>query len=633
MAKRRIELLSPARDLTCGIEAIRHGADAVYIGGPAFGARAAAANSVDDIRQLCDYAHLFKAKVYVTLNTILYDDELRAAEQTIQALYDAGVDALIVQDMALLKLNLPPIALHASTQMDNRTADKARSLEDAGFEQIVLARELSLEQIREIHCAVNVPLEAFVHGALCVSYSGRCYASQYCFGRSANRGRCAQFCRLPFDLIEDDADGKGRTVLHDKHLLSLCDMNRSDDLEAMMDAGVSSFKIEGRLKDVGYVKNVTAYYRQRLDAILARRSPDYERSSAGTSAVSFRPVLAKSFNRGFTDYFLHGQRSEKMQNFLTPKSVGESVGTVAHTDRRTSAVTLKLTDGVQLSAGDGLCYVVNSGSGSALQGFRVNKVEGGRVFPSNRLPGAIPVGTPIFRNTDYRFEQLLTKPTATRTLGLDIEFGETPDGYRLTMTDETGRRATHLVTATHEEGKTPQAERITSQLTRLGDTIFSPRHVTLSLSGNRFIPASQLATWRRECVDKLIHSFSPQSETFPPSSEREEEHLRTNGKTTSPILDKGWGGDAVNVSNSAARAFYEAVGAERIETAYELEPSSATPLMTCKYCLRFALGACLRQRGQATKLKEPLTLRLADGRRFALKFDCKNCQMLVYASN
>lgn len=633
MAKRRIELLSPARDLVCGLEAIRHGADAVYIGGPAFGARAAAANSVEDIKQLCDFAHLFNAKVYVTLNTLLYDDELQAAEQTVSDLYNVGVDALIVQDLALLKLHLPPIALHASTQMDNRTVEKARFLAEAGFEQIVLARELSLREINEIHRAVSVPLEAFVHGALCVSYSGRCYASQYCFGRSANRGRCAQFCRLPFDLIEGKADGGERTVLRNKHLLSLHDMNRSDDLEEMMDAGVSSFKIEGRLKDAGYVKNVTAYYRHCLDEILVRRSADYERSSAGTSTVSFRPVLAKSFNRGFTDYFLHGKRSVRMQNFFSPKSIGERIGEVAHTDRRTSVVTLHLLDGVELAAGDGLCYVVNGSNGSVLQGFRVNKVEGGRVFPSSRLPQAIPIGTTVFRNTDYRFEQFLTKPTAKRTLWLDIELRETATGYALTMTDETGRTATHLAESPHEEGNTPQEERITSQLTRLGTTVFSPRHVNLSLRGNRFIPASQLAAWRRTCIEELTvpqHTapsrLKENKNSLPPTHPLTAQPQEISKEAVRGIV-------ATGVSNAAARAFYEAAGIGHIETAYELAPSKSTPLMTCKYCLRFALGACLRQREQAAKLKEPLALRLADGRRFALKFDCKNCQMLIYASN
>ena len=300
---RSIELLSPAKNLTCGIEAIRHGADAVYIGGPAFGARQAAGNSIEDISELCQYAHIFNVKVYVALNTILYEDELEEAQEVAYALYKVGVDALIVQDAALLELDLPPIALHASTQMDNRTPEKACRLEVEGFSQIVLARELSLQEISEIHHATSLPLEAFVHGALCVSYSGRCYASQYCFGRSANRGNCAQFCRLAFDLVDEE----GTIIVQGKHLLSLRDMNRSASLEAMMDAGISSFKIEGRLKDIDYVKNVTAFYRREIDRILTRRSEDFFRSSWGTTVVKgFIPKLERSFNRGFTDYFLLG---------------------------------------------------------------------------------------------------------------------------------------------------------------------------------------------------------------------------------------------------------------------------------------------------------------------------------------
>jgi collagenase-like PrtC family protease len=326
-AKRKIELLSPARDLECATEAILHGADAVYIGAPKFGARSAAGNSVDDIRTLCERAHLYDARVYVTLNTILKDEELKEAEQLIRQLYEAGTDALIIQDMGITRLDIPPIPLHASTQTDNRTPEKVRFLQDCGFTQVVLARELSLEQIRKISEATTVPLEVFVHGALCVSFSGQCYLSAATTGRSANRGECAQCCRLPYTMV----DSEGTVIAKDRHLLSLKDMNRTDYLEALMDAGVSSFKIEGRLKDVSYVKNVTAWYREKIDEILARR-PEYVRSSAGKSTVSFEPSVEKSFNRGFTSYFME-RRTSDITAFDTPKSLGEFVGTVKDVKR------------------------------------------------------------------------------------------------------------------------------------------------------------------------------------------------------------------------------------------------------------------------------------------------------------
>ncbi|MBQ5380774.1 MAG: U32 family peptidase, partial [Paraprevotella sp.] len=318
--QRPIELLAPARNLECGMAAVDHGADAVYIGAAKYGARAAAGNSVEDIARLVAYAHTYHVKVYVTINTILKDEELSDTEKMVWELYRCGVDALIVQDMAMLRLHLPPIPLHASTQMDNRSADKVKFLQQNGFSQVVLARELSLQEIKDIHEQCDIPLEVFVHGALCVSYSGQCYVSQHCFGRSANRGECAQFCRLKFDLQDSD----GRVVERGKHLLSLKDMNRSEDLERLLDAGVSSLKIEGRLKDVAYVKNVTAYYRKRLDEIFVKRN-EYRKASSGHVTLKFIPQLEKSFNRGFTRYFLDG-RTADIFSFNTPKSLGEEVG-------------------------------------------------------------------------------------------------------------------------------------------------------------------------------------------------------------------------------------------------------------------------------------------------------------------
>ena len=396
---RPIELLSPAKDLACGIEAIRHGADAVYIGAPRFSARAAAGNTTDDIRALCDYAHLFGARVYVALNTILKEEELKEAERIIHRLYEAGADALITQDMAIATMDLPPIPLHASTQMDNRTPEKVRFLQDVGFTQVVLARELSLEQIREIARRTTVPLEVFVHGALCVSYSGQCYLSAALGGRSANRGECAQYCRLPYTLVDAD----GREIAAGKHLLSLKDMNRGDYLEDLLDAGVSSLKIEGRLKEVSYVKNVTAWYRRRLDAILARR-PEYRKASAGHCDYTFEPAAEKSFNRGFTPFFLRG-RSRDITSFDTPKSAGEPVGTVK--DVRGNSFSLQ--GATTLRNGDGLTFFNERGT---LEGFRVNRIEADRVFTLERP--ALRPGTRLYRNHDQAFERLLEKPSAGR---------------------------------------------------------------------------------------------------------------------------------------------------------------------------------------------------------------------------
>ena len=396
---RKIELLAPAKNLVCGIEAVNHGADAVYIGAPKFGARAAATNSLEDIRRLTEYAHLYCVRVYVTVNTILRDEELVETERMIGELYRIGVDALIVQDMGITRLNIPPIPLHASTQMDNRTVGKVRFLAEAGFRQVVLARELSLDEIASIHQACpDVPLEVFVHGALCVSYSGQCYVSQACFGRSANRGECAQFCRLPFSLV--DADGK--TIVRDKHLLSLKDMNQSDLLEQLLDAGATSLKIEGRLKDVGYVKNVTAAYRQKLDAIFARRR-EYVRASSGISRFHFRPQLNKSFNRGFTHYFLEG-RTEDIGSPDSPKSLGEEMGTLK--EQRDGWLSVS---GVKpFHNGDGVCFLDEQGR---LQGFRVNRVVDNRIFPAGEV-SRIPLRTRLYRNFDQEFEKLLARKSA-----------------------------------------------------------------------------------------------------------------------------------------------------------------------------------------------------------------------------
>ena len=611
--KRKIELLAPARDVECGLEAIRHGADAVYIGGPAFGARAAAGNTVEDIERLCTFAHTYGARIYVTLNTILYDDELDAVERLIWKLYECGVDALIVQDMALLKLDLPPIALHASTQMDNRTVEKAQFLEKVGFSQIVLARELSLNEIAKIHEGVAVPLEAFVHGALCVSFSGQCYASQYCFNRSANRGKCAQFCRLSFDLINAD----GEAIVKDKHLLSLRDMNRSSSIEEMLDAGVSSFKIEGRLKEVSYVKNITAYYRKKIDEVLARRNEDYERSSYGTSKLQFDPRAEKSFNRGFTDYFLHG-RTGNVFSFDTPKAMGEQVGVAKRIGRKSFSIKyLRGEDaGLRLNAGDGLCYITPEGK---LQGFRVNKVEGMDVYPAV-MPAMYP-DTPLYRNLDFDFEKKLSKPTAMRRLSLQMSFKEVAEGFAIRLKDETGEEISLTFEAAKESARSPQRENIIRQLSKMGDTPFEVTDIEVETEGERFIPSSVLAEWRRQAVDALM------------AQKLQNYHRDLRVVSTSDVEVKETLSYLSNVANEQARQFYVEHGAKAVDAAYEIAQPDHAVIMFCRHCIRYAYGLCPKHhhRQFPKEWKEPLSLRLSDGREFGLEFDCKNCQMKVYA--
>lgn len=601
--KRKIELLAPAKNAEVGKEALRHGADAVYIGPPAFGARAAAGNGIKEIQALADEAHIFGARVYVTMNTILYDNELADAEKMIRDLYRVGVDALIIQDLGLLRLDLPPIALHASTQMDITTAEKARFLSDVGFSQIVLARELSLDKIREIHAVTDVPMEAFVHGALCTSYSGRCYASEYCFGRSANRGRCAQFCRLPFDLI----DGKGNILVHDSHLLSLKDMNRSGDLEEMMDAGISSFKIEGRLKDAAYVKNVTAAYRERIDEILARRTEDYERASYGKSHIDFSPRLEASFNRGFTNYFLH--RRGDIASMDTPKSRGEYLGRITECGRR----GIRIDTQQKLTAGDGICYITPE---HKLEGMRINTVDGEYARPATAV--RIPVGTEVWRNHNAALEKWLAKPTAVRRIALDIALQKTLHGIRLTATDERGTNVTLHFLGDFEPATTPQRENITRQLSKLGNTPFQAREIDLDDADKLFIPSSVLTAWRREMVDAMLSAIRM---TFP-------QERRRTVKQESALSQKDFDYRA-NIANKRAVEFYKAHGAEHIEPAFELKQPGEAVLMTCRHCIRYALGHCLKKENASHGEWGQLYLRLSDGRRFPLRFDCKRCEMQV----
>lgn len=616
METRSIELLAPAKNLACGMAAIDHGADAVYIGADRFGARVAAANSTDDIAQLCRYAHQYGAKVYVTVNTIVYDEELNETLHLIERLQHIGVDAILVQDMGIYVGSQAALSFHASTQTDNRTVEKVRWLRALGFTRVVLARELSIGEIRAIHQAVpDVELEVFVHGALCVSYSGQCYASQHCFGRSANRGACAQFCRLKFAL--EDADG--RAVDQPRHWLSLRDMCRIDHMEELLDAGAVSLKIEGRLKDVDYVKNVTAAYSQRLNEIIARSNGRYRRASAGAVTYSFTPNLKKTFNRGFTDYFLHGRKADIFSPD-TPKAMGEYVGRVK--ELRPGSFTVAGT--AAFANGDGLCFFSGSreqgGGEMRLEGFRVNRVEGNRLFPL-KMPPALRKGAALYRNNDVEFERLMKGTTTIRKIAVRMTLATTAEGFTLTMSDAADGRPMGAATlsADKQQAEKPQREQIERQLRKLGGTPYECLEVVLQPHDfSFFIPASQLADLRRNVVEAAQRAVPGGGSVS----------SRTAATASAPPeypFDYLY-----NAANEPARRFYSELGVAGA-TALETHPEPAPLLMQCRHCLRFSLGYCSRQGGAELPWRAPLYLRLPDGRRFRLEFDCKNCQMLVFA--
>lgn len=602
---RKIELLSPAKDLKTGISAINNGADAVYIGAAHFGARQAAGNSVEDIGELVKYAHIFGVKIYVTLNTIIEETQIPEVEVLIAELYKVGVDALIIQDPGILRMNIPPIALHASTQMDNRDAAKVKFLSDTGFPRVVLARELSLKEIEEIHNSVpEVELEAFVHGALCVSYSGQCYASQHCYGRSANKGACAQFCRLAFDLV--DADGK--VIKKDKHLLSLKDMNRSACLEQMMDAGITSFKIEGRLKDESYVKNITAYYRACIDEILLHRK-EYERASYGRISPHFVPQPEKSFNRGFTDYFLHG-KSDGITSFDTPKSIGEYMGCVRVVARN----FFTITGNKEFHNGDGACFIGEDGK---LHGFRINRAEGGRIFPHTMPP--LFQGAELYRNYDCEFERVISRPDKQRQISLKLKLSETDTGFRLSATDETAISAAIEFSAEKQVARTPQHENIISQLSKWGNTPFYVESVDIEFTNEWFIPSSMLSDIRRRLSDNIIEQHG--------KKKNRQERKPNNNAHKYPVETLDYRG---NVANSLAVDFYKSHGVRSIAKAFECEPVTGVPIMYSKHCIKYAMGWCSKS-GEKSPYREPYFLVSGDGKRFRLHFNCNVCQMHVYA--
>lgn len=631
---RKLELLAPAKNLECGKAAIDHGADAVYIGASKFGARASAGNSLDDIRELCLYAHQFGAKVFVTVNTIVYQDELEDTRALLRALTEMRVDALLVQDMAVLELlpkDLKPLpALHASTQTDNRTAEKVAWLHGLGFERVVLARELSLTEIKTIHQIVpDVQLEGFVHGALCVSYSGVCYASQYCFQRSANRGACAQFCRMKFDLI----DAQGREIEHQRHLLSLKDLCQIDHLEEMADAGICSFKIEGRLKDVEYVKNVVAAYSKRLNRIIEKRGDDYCRASLGQVTYYFEPDLKKTFNRGYTDYFLH-HRQPYIYSPDTPKALGEYVGKVKEIRRG----SFNVAGTASFANGDGLCFINDE---HELEGFRINRAEGNRLFPL-RMPDNLRPGAALYRNRDEAFSKLLKGKTAERKIPITLTLSVTEKGFALSATGQGIKPTCQVLEMDKQKAMKPQRDNILRQLGKLGDTPYMADVIELEGQADAyFIPSSALATLRREVVQaiELEHSNEVETPSAHPSVSPTAPSVRKPSDTLAWQPEYRKFTYLYNIANTLAESFYQREGLSNVADAYEVSQGAdegskrndSVLVMQCRHCLRYSLGHCVKRGGEQPTWKEPLYLRLGDGRRFRLEFKCDECQMNIYA--
>ena len=620
---RTLELLAPAKNLECAKMAIDHGADAVYIGATRFGARAAAGNSVDDIRRLCEYAHPYGARVYVTVNTIIYEDELSATRLLLKDLNACGVDALLVQDMGILEMVAEwrepepfKMELHASTQTDNRSAEKVRWLQELGFKRAVLARELSAKDILEIHEKVpDMELEVFVHGALCVSYSGVCYASEHCFHRSANRGSCAQFCRMKFDLL----DNAGRAVERQRYLLSMRDMCRIDHLELLADSGACSFKIEGRLKDVEYVKNVVSAYSRELDKLIAKRPDDYRRASYGKVDYMFQPNLRKTFNRGFTNYFLEGRQND-IACFDTPKAMGEYVGKV----KEFRGGSFNVAGTASFENGDGLCFVNDR---HELEGFRINKAVGNRLYPL-KMPADLKPGVALYRNNDVAFSRLLSGTTAERRLPVKMKFRATANGFALHVASvETGVEVCSEITFAHQEARQPQYDNIKRQLTKLGNTVYSCNNVEVEEEAARlFIPSSLLVELRRDAVRQLAQKAVLSKKV--PNRKPAESCACGVGDVPREYAQFPY---LYNISNHLAERFYQAHGLENIRPAFELAPTKESLIMQCRHCIKYSLGFCVKRGGKQPTWTEPLYLRLGDGRRFRLEFNCAACQMNIYA--
>ena len=667
--------------MECGIAAIEHGADAVYIGASRFGARQSAGNSVEDIGKLCEYAHRYGASVHVTINTIIYNDEFEETLDLVRELVDVGVDAFLLQDMGLMskvrEIVPDTIALHASTQCDTRTWEKAQWLSQQGFDRVVLARELSAEEINDIHKRLpELELEAFVHGALCVSYSGVCYVSQYSFGRSANRGACAQFCRLAFDLKDSD----GKTIEHQRHLLSLKDMSQIDNLETLMRSGACAFKIEGRLKDINYVKNVVSAYSKRIDEIIGKYPGEFRRASLGRVRYSFTPDLKKTFNRGYTNYFLKGRQADIFSPD-TPKALGEFVGRVKEIRRD----SFNVSSTANFANGDGLCFLSRDADSQStrLEGFRVNRAVGNRLYPF-KMPRGLKPGMGLYRNQDQAFDKELSGKTAERKIAIKIWFGTSPNPSKGGggLTDSRGtiwakaevigssipnQISNERISNEHpvrlspplggaggglQLAQKPQRDNIIRQLTKLGNTVYECAEVEIVDGADKyFIPSSMLAELRRMVIEELDKRvMNMQRMTIHRKSADKFSDHKPHISMVNPAQYQQLP-YLYNISNDAARKFYEQQGLTKAEPAFEIqyptgvangsEPSGKSfsikgdkeavshLLMQCRHCIRYSLGYCVKRGGQKPTWREPLFLELPDKRRFRLEFDCKNCQMNV----
>lgn len=604
-SKKIIELLAPAKNLICGRAAISHGADAIYIGGPKFGAREDAGNSLQDIEKLVAEAQIFGVKVYVALNTILYDSELEDARQQIKNLYEIGIDALIIQDMGILEMDLPPIQLHASTQLHNYLPAQIKFLEAVHFKRAVLARELSIEQIRDIRSQTTIELEAFVHGSLCVSFSGRCYLSSAIGGRSANRGACAQPCRKRYTLY--DADKK--IISADQHLLSLKDMNQSDSIKELAEAGIQSFKIEGRLKEADYVKNITAFYRKKIDAFLEDHS-EFKAASAGKSYINFEANPTKSFNRGATDYFLHG-RSKDIVSFESPKFLGELVGEVS----QVATKYFEITSTLEIANNDGLVFISTSGESV---GLKVNVTERNRIYP-DKMNGIYP-GAKVYRNYDHHFQQQLKADLTVRKITVNIEISESNDGFELIARDESGIMVTSQYTLQKDPARDilKSRETITHQLTKSGDTPFFVSGIETNGTEKFFFQASVLNAMRRDLLDQIVEARKKKTKN---------QIIIKPNNFPYPDNEIGYEG---NISNRLARQFYERHGVENPEMAFEKQPDPhGKTVMTTKHCLKFQMGFCPKYGGKKpSDFSEPFSLN--DGKNeLKLDFDCLQCVMKV----
>jgi len=601
-----IELLSPAKDLQHGIAAINHGADAIYMGAPRFGARIAASNSLADIEKMCRYAHLYKSKVYVALNTLLKDNELNDAHTLINQLYLTGVDAIIIQDMGLMEIDLPPVPLFASTQTHNNTAEKVLFLQKIGIQRVILARELSIAEIKTIRAATTVELESFIHGAICVSYSGQCYMSQVTTGRSGNRGECAQPCRSAYSLC----DSAGNVIIKNKHVLSVKDLNLAPNISNMIDAGVTSFKIEGRLKDIGYVKNITAYYRQQIDAILEKKN--LTKASSGNSHFTFVPDAAKTFSRDFTSYFIDGERKQ-LASFNTPKAIGSLLGAVSNITKKSFRIDTNET----IANNDGLCYFDID---NILCGIKVNSVKDNDIFPFKK-PN-LTIGTNIYRNQDVAFEKELAASEHPRSIGLSFIVTETATGISVTATDDDYTSVSISLDCEKNLAKNAEAAQasIVAQLQKTGNSVFTVTNVTTYFEQPLFFQASVLNDIRRKVVEAL-----------------EQERLKQYVRTTVAIEKNDVPYPAnnidymLNIINNTAQQFYKRHHVDTQEKGLEIRTDyEGKTVMTTKYCLRNELGMCLIDKSHKQPSDLTLPLMLKDYKRsFQLEFDCKKCEMKV----